>query len=256
MTQTDTSPLLIFADDGAPASDRAWRWISSHPWPGWSVDVMTADESQIEWGAPITPQPWTPPWERDRNSIDAETVSFLTAGADPRAMLAETTADLIVLGMKPARHLAAVMTGSTTEWLLHHPPSPLAIVKRSDPVSKVLVCADGSPHSLRAIETFAALPLAGTTNVTVLSVDDGRVDPSSAGDAAGALESAVASVTTSTASGRPTDAILALATDLSPDLIVLGTRGLTGWSRLRLGSTASAVVRSTSSDSLVACVNG
>lgn len=217
---------------------------------------MTADESHIEWGAPITPEPWTPPWERDRMDIDAATVGFLTAGADPRAMLAETTADLIVLGIKAAGQLAAVMTGSTTEWLLHHPPAPLVIVKRPDPVSSVLVCADGSPHSQRAIETFARLPLARQTAVTVLSVDDDRADPKSAVETAELLESVVASVTTSTTSGKPTDSILALATELSPDLIVLGTRGLTGWKRLRLGSTASAVVRSASSDSLVACVDG
>jgi nucleotide-binding universal stress UspA family protein len=34
---------------------------------------------------------------------------------------------------------------------------------------------------------------------------------------------------------------------------VLGTRGLTGWSRLRFGSTAAAVVHTTHGSALFAC---
>jgi nucleotide-binding universal stress UspA family protein len=253
VTGTDTSPLLIFADDGAEACDRAWRWIATHPWPGWIVDVMTADESSIEWGAPIAPAPWTPPWTRDPNEIDASRVGFLTAGADPRAMLAETTAELVVLGMKHSGQLASVMTGSTTEWLLHHPPSPLAIVRRSEPVTRVLVCTDGSVHAQRAFDAFASLPLAGGCAVTVLSVDDGRAEASAARRAAATLEPHTASVAVETASGRATDTILASLEETGADLVVLGTRGLTGWRRLRLGSTASAVVRSAPCDALVAC---
>jgi nucleotide-binding universal stress UspA family protein len=60
-------------------------------------------------------------------------------------------------------------------------------------------------------------------------------------------------VAVETASGRATDTILASLEETGADLVVLGTRGLTGWRRLRLGSTASAVVRSAPCDALVAC---
>jgi nucleotide-binding universal stress UspA family protein len=255
MTAKGKSPLLVFGDDGKPSSDRAWRWITAHSWPGWSVDVVTADTdaSHIEWGAPIRPKPWTPLWTRDPEELDAGPVRFLTAAADPRALLADTPADLMVVGIKPAGQFSAALTGSTTEWLLHHPPSPLAIIRRIDPVARVLVCVDGSSHATRALEAFASLPLAALSAVTLLAVDDGRTDTSATNGAARALDGRVAEVTVSHASGAPTEEILDAVETSRADLVVLGTRGLTGWKRLRLGSTASAVVRSTTSDSLVAC---
>ena len=257
MTTPGESPRLVLGDDGKPSSDRAWRWIGAHPWQGWSVDVLTADTdaSHIEWGAPIRPEPWTPPWDRDPGEVAASPVRFLTAAADPRALLADADADLMVVGIKPAGQFRASLTGSTTEWLLHHPPSPLAIVRRTDPVARVLVCVDGSSHATRALEAFASLPLAMSSAVTLLAVDDGRTDTSTTEKAARSLEGRVESVDVSHASGAPTDEILAAVEASHADLVVLGTRGLTGWKRLRLGSTASAVVRSTSVDSLVACVD-
>lgn len=257
MNNSTSSPRLVFADDGTEASDLAWTWITAHRWPGWQVDVMTADvdPSHIEWGQPISPEAWEPSWDRDGSSLDSNEVRFLTAAADPRALLAETDADLLALGIKTSGPLAAAVTGSTTEWLLHHPPSPLAIIKRSEPVHRVLVCVDGSRHSQRALETFASLPLAAGCTVVVLAVDDGRTDTSAAEEAATTLRGHVSDVSAITQSGRPTDAILDGAANARADLIVLGTRGLTGWKRLRLGSTASAVVRSTACDTLVACVD-
>ncbi|MEX1271690.1 MAG: universal stress protein [Acidimicrobiia bacterium] len=257
MTEKGESPLLVFGDDGKPSSDRAWRWITAHPWPGWTVDVVTADTdaSHIEWGTPTRPTPWTPPWERDSTNFDGVPIRFLTAASDPRALLADAGADLMVVGIKPARQLSAALTGSTTEWLLAHPPSPLAIVRRTDPVARVLVCVDGSPHASRALEAFASLPLASLAAVTVLAVDDGRTDTSATDDATRSLDGRVAEVTASRTSGTPTEEILGAIETSRADLVVLGTRGLTGWKRLRLGSTASAVVRSTTSDSLVACVD-
>ena len=257
MNNSTSSPRLVFADDGTDASDQVWNWIASHRWPGWHVDVMTADAdlSHVDWGKPITPKVWEPTWDRDTSGLESKEVRFLSAAADPRAMLAEIHADLVALGIKSSGPLAAAVTGSTTEWLLHHPPSPLAIIKRSEPVRRVLVCVDGSSHANRALQTFASLPLAAGCTVVVLTVDDGRAKTSAADEAADTLQGRVSEVTAVTSSGRPTQAILNGAGDAQADLIVLGTRGLTGWKRLRLGSTASAVVRSTSCDTLVACVD-
>jgi len=44
-------------------------------------------------------------------------------------------------------------------------------------------------------------------------------------------------------SGKPSDAIIRLATDLDAELIVIGAHGKTGFERLFLGSTAEEVVR-------------
>lgn len=251
------SPLLVLADDGSEPSDIAWRWITRHRWPEWRVEVLTADETQVVWGEPAELAEWEPSWDRSE-TIEAAELSFLTAGEDARALLAEKEdADLLVVGLRTHSYLAALVTGSTTEWLLHHPPAPLVVAATADQVESVVVCVDGSGHADTALETFASLPLAAATSVTVLAVDDGRSDPAAAVDTAReSLSGRVKDVHTAVEKGRPTHHILGHLEDHRPQLVVLGTRGLTGWQRLRLGSTATAVVRAAPCTSLVACDEG
>lgn len=253
----DNSPLLVLGDDGQEPSRRAWKWILAHSWPGWQVEVLTAhtDEEPIEWGQPPRQEEWTPPWPRTEDVPGAASTRFVRVCTDPRAMLAEREGvDLMVLGLRTHSYLQAMVTGSTTEWMMHHPPSPLVVATCSDPVEKVTVCVDGSAHSRFAYETFADLPFAPDTEVTVLAVDDGRADArGGAEEAAAYLDGRVAGLHVVLESGKPTQTILAHLDRARPQLVVLGTRGLTGWKRLRLGSTASAVVRAAHCSSLVAC---
>ncbi len=258
---TDSPRLLVLADDGTPPSTTAWIWLTQQPWKAWRIAVMTADETAIEWGRPAEVVEWTPDWERLPEAIPGAAMSFLHVNADPRAMLAEREdADLIVVGMRAESHLEAVVSGSTTEWLLHHPPAPLVVVSRSGAVRNVSVCVDGSTHALAALDSFLALPLSVDTKVTLLSIADGRVNAKAAVEQARArLKDEPVTVRATIALGRPTPAILDHIATHTPDLVVMGTRGLTGWQRLRLGSTASAVVRSAKTTSLVASeptVNG
>lgn len=261
VTKLDPSrrPRLVFGDDGAVPADTAWRWIANHAWPGWHVDVMTADTevTPIEWGEPARATEWTPSWKRTADIQGAADVRFLKVATDPRAMLAEGEGvDLVVLGLRTHSFLQGFVTGSTTEWLLHHPPAPMVVARTHESVENVVVCVDGSEHAQVALEAFAALPLAEHTSVTVLSVADGRTE---AGDAvmAGdrALQGQVAAVATVVREGTPTPTILDYLDERLPELVVLGTRGLTGWSRLRLGSTASAVVRGAPCTSLIAATD-
>jgi nucleotide-binding universal stress UspA family protein len=253
----DSSPLLVLGDDGQEPSHRAWKWILAHRWPGWQVEVLTADtgEELVEWGKPPKREEWTPPWPRSETVPEAASTRFMRVRTDPRAMLAEREGvDLMVLGLRTHSYLQAMVTGSTTEWTMHHPPSPLVVATCSDPVEKVTVCVDGSAHSRYAYETFARLPFAPDSHVTVLAVDDGRADAQAgAEEAAADLDGRVADIHVMLESGRPTQTILAHLDRARPQLVVLGTRGLTGWKRLRLGSTASAVVRAAHCSSLVAC---
>lgn len=247
---------IVFGDDGGEASDRAWRWLAAHSWPGWTIDGLTADAdpSHIHWGQPPEPVEWTPTWDRDLAEIPSGTVRHLRAAADPRVLLSEVAADLLVVGIRDRSGARARLMGSTAEWLLHHPPAPLAIVRRTARVRSVLVCADGSDHADRAVAAFLTLPLASSCEVTVLTVTDGRVTTGVAETVAADLEGSVATVRSEERSGQPTDVILNTAEELATDLIVMGTRGLTGWKRLRLGSTASSVVHADGRDHLLACV--
>lgn len=249
-------PLLIFGDDGTDPADIAWRWITNQPWPGWQLDVLTADTEgvPIEWGAPPRSIEWTPAWSRTEEVKGAGSVRFLKVATDPRAMLAEREeADLLVLGSRTHSFLHGMVTGSTTEWLLHHPPAPMVVARSPEAIRKVTVCVDGSLHAVVALDAFSSLPLAKESTVTVLSIADGRTDAQDAvAGAAATLEPKVAGVETEVREGRATTAILDYLDEHLPEMVVLGTRGLTGWQRLRLGSTASAVVRGAPCTSLIA----
>jgi nucleotide-binding universal stress UspA family protein len=258
MTTSSDNALrrLVLGDDGSEPSELAWQWVAAHRWPGWAIDVMTADDRDIQWGETSGPVAWTPPWDRSDAVAGNPRIRFLTVATDPRAMLAESGgADLMVVGFRAHSYLEAIVTGSTTEWLLHHPPAPLVVVSSAEAVEEVVVCADGSAHATAALHSFLALPLAADTRVTVLAVDDGRTDVEAAAKSAvDALTGKVAEIQTVIIEGSATDTILEHLASSGPQLVVLGTRGLTGWTRLRLGSTAAAVVRAAPCSSLVACV--
>lgn len=251
MAENAASRLAVVGDDGSSAADTVWQWFTAHPWTGWVVEVATADEENIVWGAPVEGQEWTPPWKRATEPSGA-VVHYLRYSCDPRVMLAERSdADLIVVG-RDRRGDGREFLGSTSEWLLVHPPAPLAIIRRPDPMRRVLIAADGSEHSRIAMETFASFPAAADARVTVLAVDDGRTDTGVASNMAEALEGNVGSVDTMTKEGRPTHRILEAIGETGADLVVLGTKGLTGWRRIRVGSTAGAIGRAAPCNVLVA----
>ena len=241
---------MVVGDTGLAASHVVWQWLAAHSWPDWKVEVLTAETADIQWGEPPSSVEWYPPWAR-ATTIPEATVAYLKVATDPRLMLGlRSDADLLVVGRTAERRTS--LLGGTTEWLVHHPPAPLAIIATGDEVRKVTVCADGSEHATATLELFTSLPFAAGTEVTVFSVDDGRSDADAASSAAaGALAGRVGSVETVVVKDTPTRAILAHLETARPDLVVVGTRGLTGWKRIRLGSTAGAVARSAKCNILV-----
>lgn len=248
---------LTFGDDGSEACDRVWSWIVSHPWAGWDIDVVYADTdpTKMQWGEAPERRAGEPQGDRPTADLVANQVEFTEASADPRVLLAAVTTDLLVVGMKTRGSLHSTLVGGTAEWLLNHPPSPLALIRRTEFSERVLVCADGSVHAERAARSLQSLPWVGECKITVLAVDDGRTDPDAAERMAQDLTGTSSSVDHQVRTGPATETVLQAVSDLSADLVVMGTRGLTGWKRLRLGSTASAVVRSSGCDNLVACVD-
>ena len=245
---------LTFADDGSAGADVAWLWLNNHAWPGWAVEVLTVHP--VTAGPPTGPEAAQPrPWQPQHpRQLFAEAqvgeVAHLTAQGDPRAVLgARTGTDLLVIGPRGSGVWKHLHLGSTAEWLLQCPPSPLLIVRHARPTRQVLVCVDGSRHAGRAVQALAAMPWLDRADVTVLGVVEHDRDPAPAVDAAvGALVAHAARVQSMVQQPGPLDVFVNVRVDifsaigqLAPDLVVLGTRGHTGLSRLRLGSTASAV---------------
>ena len=249
---------LVFGDDGSPAADVAWLFINNHRWPGWRLEVVAAHMPEFP-GMPLPRaetdlHTWNPPHPR-RAFTEAQfaQVAALTAEADPRLALSRQS-DLLVIGPRGPGLLKALHLGSTADWLLLHPPAPLLIARHGHTVRSVVVCVDGSPHADRVTSVLAEMPWADQLAVTILAVDDHRVDVDAAtGNARERLEAVGATVKVCVDSGKPTTIIHRHLADASPDLVALGTRGLTGLRHLRLGSTAGAICRAATCSVLVAC---
>jgi len=249
---------LIFGDDGSPASDVAWLFVNNHRWPGWRLEIVAAVMPDVP-GAPIPREdaelhPWNPSQPRTPFA-EAEfgEVAMLTAQADPRVALSRDS-DLLVIGPRGPGLLKALHLGSTADWLLLHPPAPLLIARHGRSVRNVMVCSDGSAHARKVGEVLAGLPWADQLAVTILVVDDRRIDVDlAAASARRALAASCATIDVRVCGGKPTIVIERQLAEMSPDLVALGTRGLTGLRHLRLGSTASAIAHTAPCSVLVAC---
>ncbi|HUB20896.1 MAG TPA: universal stress protein [Streptosporangiaceae bacterium] len=125
----------------------------------------------------------------------------------------------------------------------------------------ILVGIDGSAHSQRALEWAAREAAVHHTSLTVLTVhqavagfwggtlhyqgDESLVEKARAAAQAetdkvlSGLDSRPTSVTVEAVNGIPAEEILNAGADA--DMIVLGSRGGGGWSRLLLGSVSSSV---------------
>jgi nucleotide-binding universal stress UspA family protein len=252
--------VLVVGDDGSPGADVAWLWVCNHRWPDWRAEVLTATE-------PLVPPP---SWDHAAESTEWESthprqlfaesalasLRTLSSTQDPRIMLGSRgDADLIVVGPRRLSRTKAMVLGSTTEWLLHHPPAPLAIIRSATPVRRVLACVDGSAHAQAAVEAFTTFPWARGVEVFVVKANEGRPTTTGVPEALATLESVGIHATVDSVEGSPTDMILHQIEVREPQLVVLGTRGLTGWKRLRLGSTAGMVVRGVTCSVLVACAD-
>jgi len=149
--------------------------------------------------------------------------------------------------------LKSLHLGSTADWLMREPASPVLVARRVGKVARALVAADGSAHSMRAVETLASFPWLPGVSVEVVAVDDGRVDVDSALEQVMAvLSSTGAAIETATLTGRPTRTLIGRIETSQPDLVVMGVRGLGGVKRLVVGSTTAAITGSTDRSVLVA----
>lgn len=242
-----TTPFVVLGDDLSPGADLAWLWTCSQRWSGWTLIDLQAETPAF--GEVVDPSKAEPhPLENvpPRSAIaeaDFAEVRFLAVTADPRVALNRwPDAALIVVG-EASGGIGPRRIGSTTEWLMREPTNPVLLARRGRRVRRAMVCADGSPHAAAAVSAFVGLPWASDVEVHVTAVDDGRTDTEAAVKAVrDLLDGRVESVASTVVLGRsPHREILAAARSIDPDLIVLGTRGLTNLRALTLGSTASAV---------------
>lgn len=246
--------VLLFADNGEPAADVAWAWMTSHPWTGWDLQAVTVRWASFAGGADLKASRYvqrTPPAEAGFASC-----SHVEVQGDPRVALhGHSDASLMVVGSHHQSHLAGLWAGSITEWLLVHPPAPMLIARHGYRTRSIALCVDGSPHSRRAMQAFWSLPWSSTVTVNLVSVDDGHTDVDQAlKRAQAALPTGVRPAREERLSGSPKQVLAAFARDHEVDLMVMGTRSLTGLARMRVGSTVSALLKDGSTNLLIAHV--
>lgn len=246
--------LLTFGDDHSPGSDLAWDWITSQSWPGWTVDVVSVTDPATDRASLFTHEPlheYEPDQARTAPpGAQLSGIRHLTTAFDPRIVLCEKDdGDLTVIGARGRGPLASMVLGSTADWLMRCPSTPLVIAREGSPVSRVLMCVDGSAHAEAALDALLSLPWIGSCEVEVLAVFEGddavrdaaqrSVDRLAATGAAVSVR--VIEPDPEALTINPRDRILDELRDTGPDLVVLGTAGRTGLSRLVVGSVAGAV---------------
>lgn len=251
------STKLTFGDDQSPGADTAWGWITAHAWPAWTLDIITVkpggaktDTSALGYDEL---HDWIPEEPREvPASCEFADVHYRMAHHDPRVILGSCSdSAVIVVGPRGKGLIKALHIGSTTEWLMQCPNSPLLIARKATQTRSVLVCIDGSTHADAAVEVLCNMPWLPGAAVTVLAVverDNAIRDHARAAadrlTAAGAdVEIQIVVPDPLSVATNPRITIYDFAQGTQPDLIVLGTKGLTGLPRLRVGSVASAIAR-------------
>jgi nucleotide-binding universal stress UspA family protein len=174
-------------------------------------------------------------------------------------------ADLVIVGYRGATGLARVWLGGVAEKVARLAHCPVLVVRPKAGTGCIVAGTDFSDPALPAVNAAyeearrvggkivlahcleMPLLLPDGAGLTGAEVSAGLLDDIEA-DATRRLEAAVASSPVPAeyrlTRERPSVALVRLAETIGADLVVVGTRGRTGITRVLLGSVAEAVVRS------------
>lgn len=186
--------------------------------------------------------------------VRSETI--LRHGTDPYREVVQVAdekhADVIVIGRRTRSDLARLMVGDSTAKVIGLATCSVLVVPRgtSMPEKGILVATDGSrlgdaaAHSAVRLAGKCALPL---TAITVVPADGDTETQAEAKAAVERVRKAAAEeqieVDAMLEHGRrPDEVIIATAKRKTADMIIVGSHGRTGLSRLLMGSVSERVV--------------
>ncbi len=214
-------------------------------------------------------------------SLGVRCETIVGRGRAPQVLVAEakrTAADLVVVGSRGLGPIRSTLLGSVSQEVVDLSPCPV-LVARTPAVSRIVLGTDGSPSAEAAERFLGRLAVARQVPVIVVSVaeilrplvigmaptvygqamgaqteyeaETARAHLALAEAAAERLRADGVDATAVARTGDPAEGLLAAATDVAADLIVVGSRGRTGLKRLALGSVARRVVQHAKASVLV-----
>ncbi len=172
-------------------------------------------------------------------------VQGIVAAAD------ELNADLIVTGRQNKGALGRLLVGHTTAGVIGACSTPVLVVPRAARLweKRVLLATDGSSYSQAATGAAGRVAAQNGLPVSVVSVVTSSHNDARRKEAERAVSAALDHLRSlglqaegQVAEGRPDEAIVQAAEAAGADLIVVGSRGRTGLTKVLMGSVAERVV--------------
>ncbi len=265
------SRLVLVGVDGSAASAAACGWAARYASKtGAQLVVASAWQPHQAEGTPeefaarradvqaLLDGPWSAPARA--TGVAPHTVLM---NGPPDVLLAEAdsdNADLVVVGSRGAGGFASLHLGSVAHHLTHHTTRPLAIVPEptaGPEVKTIVVGVDGSAGSAAAVDWCAAVaPNLGAHVVAVLVFEPliewvtednpkswRRLAEKELAEWVAPLRDRGGRVDTRIIEDiHPVAALADAATEHSAQLIVVGTHGLGGFTKMRLGGVALQLV--------------
>lgn len=263
---------IVVGADGSPGSRNALRWagnlaaahnaevvvmtgfvpVDSELRPG-RVETLVAEEERR-----------LATWSEAARVDDVVVRAVVTQG-DPRQGILQVAeaedADLIVVGREGTSAGPGLLhIGSMAEWLAHHADRTVAIVGGAvnTTTRSLMLCLDGSPGSSAATAWAADLAQHAEVEIVAASVDERVADWTASTspddwrrvaedrirtDWASALtEKGLDFSVLALRGANPADTLLQAARNERTDIIVVGMRGLGGFTELRIGGVALKVL--------------
>ena len=267
MAAPETFPVatldkLIVASDGSKCSEsaisEAIQLARQYGSKLYAVCTAQVTMGQLEYAADVVSEfdkAAREACESVRSRAEAEGVDcemVIHEGEEPyEHIVAEAEnqqADAIIVGRRGRRGIMKLLMGSVTHLVIGHAPCKVLVVPKNGKLTaqRLLVATDGSEFSDKAVsEAISLTKLTGGTLIAC-SIAHHGIDENMANEYVNKIKDAASAaginIETTIGHGNACQEIIAAAETQNADMIVVGTHGRTGISRLLMGSIAERVI--------------
>ena len=267
MAAPETLPIatmdkLIVASDGSECSESAVReaiqLAKRYGSKLYSVCTAQVTLGQLEYAADVVSEfdkAARKACESVKSRAEAEGVdceSVIHEGEEPYEHIVgeaeNQQADAIIVGRRGHRGLMKLLMGSVTHLVIGHAPCKVLVVPKAGKLTaqRLLVTTDGSEFSDKAVSEAISLAKRTGGSLIACSIAHHGIDEDMANAHVNKVKDVASAegvnVETTIGHGNACQEIIAAAIEQDADMIVVGTHGRTGISRLLMGSIAERVV--------------